>query len=73
MTQSQQIESHMGIALEEACRELPGGGDSNSRRYVTQRMNDAVEAGHFSLAELHHAARNALMELLYFELTQSNA
>jgi hypothetical protein len=68
---SEQTMSDIGIAIEQACRKFPDGGSHDTRSYLLRRLHDAVSSGHSSLADLHHAAGNALMELMYAEMVGS--
>ena len=52
MPLSDRIKSNMEVVLEEVCRELPNGGDHESRRVIAERLLDAAEAGHYTLSEL---------------------
>jgi hypothetical protein len=57
--------------LDETCRDLPHGGDHQSRAYIAGRMILSVDAGRFSERELHHTARNALSELIAIQTLRS--
>ncbi|MET0678743.1 MAG: hypothetical protein ABW175_23335 [Bradyrhizobium sp.] len=61
----------LDAVLEETCRDLPHGGDHESRAYIAGRMIGAVDAGMFSHGELHHTARNALSELVAIQILRS--
>ena len=61
----------LDAVLEETCGDLPHGGDHESRAYIAGRMIGAVDAGKFSQGELHHAARNALSELVAIQILRS--
>ena len=60
--------AELDAVLEETCRDLPNGGDHESRAYIAGRMIGAIDAGKFSQGELHHTARNALSELVAIQI-----
>lgn len=60
--------AELAAVLEETCRDLPNGGDHESRAYIAGRMIGAVNAGKFSEGELHPTARNALSELVAIQI-----
>jgi hypothetical protein len=49
--------------LEEVCRDLPHGGDHESRKHVAQRLMQSAEKGNVTLEELRTVAHRALSEL----------
>lgn len=63
--------AELDAVLEETCRDLPHGGDHESRAYIAGRMIMSVDAGKFSSGELHHTARNALSELVAIRFLRS--
>lgn len=52
----------MDVALEEACRELPHGGDHNLRKKVAQKLLQSARRGNTTLSGLAVVARTALVE-----------
>ncbi|MET4719343.1 hypothetical protein ABIF63_003449 [Bradyrhizobium japonicum] len=46
MELSDRIKSNMEVVLEEACCELPNGGDHESRRLIAEQLLEAAESGH---------------------------
>jgi hypothetical protein len=56
--------ANMDVVLEEICREMPHGGDHESRRFVAERLIECAREGRTSLAELNSVARRALLELV---------
>lgn len=52
----------MDLALEEACRELPHGGDHNLRKKVAQKLLHSARHGNTTLSGLAEVARTALIE-----------
>jgi hypothetical protein len=54
----------MDVVLEETCRQLPHGGDHDSRKFIAERLIEAAQAGHATLGELGIVARRALAEIL---------
>jgi hypothetical protein len=59
MTLSDRVKSNMEFVLEETCRELPHGGDHESRRLIAKELLQAAESGQGSLGELRSAALRA--------------
>lgn len=60
---SERAKANMDVVLEETCRQLPHGGDHDSRKFIAERLIGAVAAGHSTLGELGIIARRALAEL----------
>ena len=56
--------ANMDVVLEEICREMPHGGNHESRRFVAERLIECAREGRTSLTELNSAARRALLELV---------
>jgi hypothetical protein len=54
--------ANMDVALEEACRELPHGGDHNLRKKVAQKLLQGARKGNTSLSGLAVVAHTALIE-----------
>lgn len=54
----------MDVVLEETCRQLPHGGDHDSRKFIAERLIEAAQEGHSTLGELGIVARRALAEIL---------
>jgi hypothetical protein len=52
----------MDVALEEACRELPHGGDHAVRKKVAQKLLQSARKGNTSLTGLSVVAQSALIE-----------
>jgi hypothetical protein len=52
--------ANMGVALEEACRELPHGGDHVLRKKIAQKLLQSARKGNTTLGGLSSAARTAL-------------
>ncbi|MCK1368042.1 hypothetical protein [Bradyrhizobium sp. 62] len=59
MTLSDRRKSNMEVVLEETCRELPSGGDHESRKLIAEQLLAAAEAGHITFNELRAAALRA--------------
>ena len=55
--------ANMDVVLEEICREMPHGGDHESRKFIAERLMECAREGRTTLAELNGAARRALLEL----------
>jgi len=54
--------ANMDVALEEACRGLPHGGDHNLRKKVAQKLLQSARNGNTTLSGLAAVARTALIE-----------
>jgi len=54
--------ANMEVALDEACRVLPHGGDHNLRKKVAQKLLQSARKGNTTLSGLSAVARTALME-----------
>ena len=61
---SERTKANMDVVLEETCRQLPHGGDHDSRRFIAERLIEAAHAGHSTLGELGIIARRALAEII---------
>ena len=61
---SERTKANMDVVLEETCRQLPDGGDHDSRRFIAERLIEAAQAGHSTLGELGIVARRALADIL---------
>ncbi|OAF04916.1 hypothetical protein AYJ54_23140 [Bradyrhizobium centrolobii] len=60
---TERTKANMDVVLEETCRQLPHGGDHDSRRFIAERLIDAAQSGHATLGELGIVARRALADL----------
>jgi len=60
---SERTKANMDVVLEETCRQLPHGGDHDSRRFIAERLIEAGQSGHSTHGELGIIARRALAEL----------
>jgi hypothetical protein len=54
--------ANLDVALEEACREFPHGGDHLLRKRVAQKLLQSARKGNTSLSGLSTVARTALNE-----------
>jgi hypothetical protein len=54
--------ANMDVALEEACRELPHGGDHNLRKKIALKLLQSARRGNTTLSGLSVVARTALTE-----------
>jgi hypothetical protein len=54
--------ANMDVALEDACRELPHGGDHSLRKKVAQKLMQSARKGNTTLGGLSVVARTALIE-----------
>jgi hypothetical protein len=51
------------VVLKEACRDLPHGGDLESRKHIAQRRLQNAKKGNITLGGLRTVANRALSEL----------
>jgi hypothetical protein len=58
----ERTKAHMEFALEEACRELPHGGDHDFRKKVAQKLLQSARKGNTALSGLSVVARTAVAE-----------
>ena len=61
---NERTKANMDVALEEACRTLPHGGDHALRKKVAQKLLRSAEEGKTTLGEFSTVARTALAELV---------
>ena len=54
--------ANLDVALEEACRALPHGGDHALRKKIAQKLLQSARKGDTSLSALSVVARTALLE-----------
>jgi hypothetical protein len=54
--------ANLDVVLEEACRDLPNGGDHESKKYVAKKLMQSVKKGNVTLEGLRPVARRALSE-----------
>jgi hypothetical protein len=54
---------NLDVVLEEVCRDLPHGGDHESRKYIAQKLMQAAKKGNVTLEGLRTVASRALSEL----------
>jgi hypothetical protein len=55
--------ANMDVVLDEICRELPHGGDHESRKFIVEQLMKAARDGKTNLADLTYVARRALVQL----------
>jgi hypothetical protein len=55
--------ANMDVVLEETCRDLPNGGDHESRKHIAKNLLQSVKKGNATLEELRSVASRALSEL----------
>ena len=51
----ERVQANMDVVLEEVCRELPNGGDHESRRYVAEELIQTAREGKITLTDLTSA------------------
>jgi hypothetical protein len=61
---SERTRANMDVVLEETCRQLPHGGDHDSRKFIAERLIAAAREGHSTLGELGIVARRALADVV---------
>ncbi len=59
----QRTAANMDVVLEEACRDLPHGGNHETRKRVAQRLMQAAKKGIVTLDGLRIVAHRSLPEL----------
>jgi len=55
--------AHMETALEKACRNLPNGGDHETRKFIAQKLKLSAKKGNTTLGGLSTVAHRALDDL----------
>ena len=56
------MRANLDVALEEACRELPHGGDHALRKKIAQKLLESARKGNTTLGGLAVVARTALVK-----------
>lgn len=59
----ERLQANIEVVLDETCRELPHGGDHESRKFVAEQLVQAARGGKTSLSELTYTGRRALVHL----------
>ena len=59
----ERVTANMDVVLDRVCRELPDGGDHNSRKRIAEKLIQAAKNGCTTLGELEAVARRAMLEL----------
>jgi hypothetical protein len=55
--------ANMDVALEQVCKNLPNGGDHETRKYVAEKLIQAAKKGNTALGAFETVARRALLEV----------
>ena len=55
------IRANMDVVLEEICREMPHGGDHESRKFIAERLMECAREGRTSLSELNSVALRPML------------
>jgi hypothetical protein len=55
--------ANMDVVLEQVCRDLPHGGDHESRKHIAQKLMQSAKKGNVTLVGLRTVANRALSEL----------
>jgi len=55
--------ANMDVVLDEICRELPHGGDHESRKFIAEQLMNAARDGKTNLGDLTYVGRRALVQL----------
>jgi hypothetical protein len=55
--------ANMDVVLEEVCRNLPHGGDHESRKHIAKKLMQSVKKGNVTLEGLRTVAGRAFAEL----------
>lgn len=59
----QRTNANMDVVLEEVFRDLPHGGDHESRKHVARKLIESAKTGNVTLDGLRAVARNASQQL----------
>jgi hypothetical protein len=59
----QRTAANMDVVLEEACRDLPHGGNHETRKRIAQRLIQSAKKGDVTLVGLRTVANRAVSEL----------
>jgi hypothetical protein len=54
--------ANMDVVIEQVCRNLPHGGDHESRKYIAQKLMQSAKKGNVTLVGLRTVASRALSE-----------
>jgi hypothetical protein len=60
---NERTQANMDVVLEEACAELPNGGDHESRKFIAEQLIQCARSGRTTLSELMYTARRAIVQL----------
>jgi hypothetical protein len=55
--------ANLDVVLEEVCKDLPGGGDHESRKHIAKKLMQSAKKGNVTLDGLRTVARRALSDL----------
>jgi hypothetical protein len=55
--------ANLDVVLEEVCKDLPNGGDHESRKHIAKKLMQSAKKGNVTLEGLRTVARRALSEL----------
>jgi hypothetical protein len=55
--------ANLDVVLEEVCKDLPNGGDHESRKHIAKRLMQSAKKGNVTLDGLRTVARRALSEI----------
>lgn len=59
----ERLQANIEVVLDEICRELPHGGDHESRKFIAEQLMQAARGGKTTLSELTYTGRRALVHL----------
>jgi hypothetical protein len=59
----ERTKANLDVVLEEACRDLPHGGDHHFRKTIAQKLINSARKGNTTLGGLATVARNAVAEV----------
>ena len=60
---NERTQANMDVVLEEACADLPNGGDHESRKFIAEQLIQCARSGRTTLRELMYTARRAIVQL----------
>jgi hypothetical protein len=55
--------ANIDVVLEEVCKDLPNGGDHESRKHIAKKLMQSAKKGNVTLDGLRTVARRALSEI----------
>ena len=63
MKYSERTAANMDVVLDDICKDLPNGGDHESRKQIAKKLMQSAKNGNVTLDGLRAVARRAFSEL----------